>query len=182
MLTFIGKFRLTYIIKEKAERLTKGVDQHVVVHIANRFGYKLKIDGCNGNDFEEMIEDIKQKEFIWRNCVGSYNKWFHGNNRNFNFIHFASLRTEKQRKVESKDSVFAKQFTSGIPDFPKPQRLPFDIKTESDRKYRLSICTRRTFLITNCKHSCISIFGCKYGRKKCKACFCQMCTKQINFY
>ena len=46
MLTFIGKFRLTYIIKEKAERLTKGVDQHVVVHIANRFGYKLKIDGC----------------------------------------------------------------------------------------------------------------------------------------
>ena len=57
MLTFIGKFRLTYIIKEKAERLTKGVDQHVVVHIANRFGYKLKIDGCNGNDFEDMIED-----------------------------------------------------------------------------------------------------------------------------
>ena len=167
MLTFIGKYGLTCLTKETADRLARGVDQHVV---ADHFGYKLKIDGCIGDDFEEMIDDIKRREFIWRNGVGCYNKWYHGNYRNFKFFHVASLTPEEQRKLESKDSVFAKQFANGIPDFRKPHRLPFHTQTKSDTKYRLSICTRRTFLITNCEpyHSCKSNWD--------------RCTEQINFY
>ena len=109
-------------------------------------------------------------------------KWHVGNYLNLNFFHAARLTKDEQEKLESKDSTFKKQFLDGIPDFPKPLRRHFDLPTPSNRKYRLSICKRRTFLITNCKQRCKSFFKWKCGSKKCKACRCRMCTKQINFY
>ena len=179
MLTFIGKYDLTCITKEEADRLAQGVEHPID---SNNIRFKLKIDdGSIGDDLEEMIDDIKRREFIWRNGVGCYNKWYSGNksSKNLNFFHISPLTKEEQRKLESKDSTFKRQFANGIPDFPKPQKLEF----KSQTKYRLSICPRRTFLITNCEPTCKSFSDRTCNSKECKACRCiKGCTKQINFY
>ena len=182
MLTFIGKYGLTCITKEKADRLGKGVDREIV---ANQSGLssRYRVVGSIGEDFEKMVDDIKRREFkMSKNDGRSASTWNAGRFFNLNFFHAARLTKDEQEKLEAKDLIFQKQFVDGIPDFPKPLRLSVDLPALNDIKYRLSICTRRTFLITNCKHSCKSIFGCKFGNKKCKACLCDLCTEQINFY
>ena len=177
MLTFIGKYGLTCITKEDADRLTQGIEKNVAV---NYLGHTVKIEGSIGDDFEEIIDDIKRKEFpMSKNNGGSWGKWHVGNFSNLKFFHVASLTRDEQRKLDSKDSTFKQQFTNGIPDFSKPQKLLFQTQT----KYRLSLCTRRTFLIKNCEQSCKSVFKWKCRRKKCKACRCKNgCTKQKDFY
>ena len=169
MLTFIGKYGLTCITKEKADRLGEGLDKQIEV---NQFGLRrYKLSGSIGEDFEKMVDDIKKRKFKMSiNDGKSASTWHAGNFCNLNFFHAARLTKDEQEKLESKDSTFKKQFLDGIPDFPKPQRLSLDLPTQSNRKYRLSICTRRTFLITNCKpyHSCKSNWD--------------RCTEQINFY
>ena len=170
MLTFIGKYGITCITKEKADRLGKGVDKQIEVdHSGLRTRYK--VSGSIGEDFEKMVDDIKQRKFkMGTNDRRPASKWHVGNYFNLNFFHAARLTKDEQEKLESRDSRFQKQFLDGIPDFPKPLRRHFDLPTPSNRKYRLSICTRRTFLITNCKpyHSCKSNWD--------------RCTEQINFY
>lgn len=130
MLKFIGKYGLTCITKEEADRLTQGIEQRVAV---NYLGHTVETRGSIGDDFEEIINDIKGKEFqMSKNNGGSWGKWHVGNFSNLKFFHVASLTRDEQRKLESKDSTFKQQFTNGIPDFQNLKSFFFKHRQNTD--------------------------------------------------